>query len=125
MTARVEHVEPVTYEQAMASDTAGQWQQAMNDEEENESLRANQTWVLEELPSDTKTIPVKWIYKVRLMLTGIWRKNFKARLGAKGYVQREGIGFNEVFASASKYATLRTLLAFAATENFEAHQFDV
>ena len=26
---------------------------------------------------------------------------------------------------ASKYATLRTLLAFAATENFEVHQLDI
>ena len=47
LTARVEYAEPATYKEAMESDHAEQWQQAMN--EEMESLWANKTWVLEEL----------------------------------------------------------------------------
>ena len=122
LTARAEYVEPATYEEAMASDHAEQWKQAMD--EEMESLRTNQTWVLQELPSDAKAIPVKWIYKVKTDANGNLER-FKARLVAKGYAQREGIDFDEVFAPVSKYATLRALLAKAAIEDLEVHQLDI
>ena len=54
MAARVEHVEPVTYEEAMASDNAGQWQHEMNG-------RATHRPFL-----------LSGFIRSRLMLTGMW-----------------------------------------------------
>ena len=114
--------EPSTFEEAMASDNAEQWRHAMD--EEMASLRANQTWTLEEVPPGVDPIPVKWVYKLKMDANGTVQR-FKARLVAKGYKQREGIDFDEVFAPVSKYATLRTLLAIAAAEDMELHQLDI
>ena len=115
-------MEPDTYEEAMASEEAEQWQQAMD--EEIASLMANKTWTLEELPPGLQAIPVKWVFKVKTAANG-GAERYKARLVAKGYRKREGIDFDEVFAPVSKYATLRTLLAIVAAEDLELHQLDI
>ncbi len=44
---------------------------------------------------------------------------------AKGFRQREGVDFDEVFAPVSKYSTLRALMAVAAVEDLEVHQLDI
>ena len=114
--------EPATMEEALACDEAELWQQAMD--EEMSSLLANETWTLEQPPPGVKPIPVKWVYKVKRDATGRVER-YKARLVAKGFHQREGIDFEEVFAPVSKYTTVRTLLAAAASQDLEIHQLDI
>lgn len=48
-----------------------------------------------------------------------------ARLVVKGYEQRKGIDFSETFAPVARIETIRTLLAYAASEGLCLHQFDV
>lgn len=114
--------EPSTLDEALASEEAELWQQAMD--EEMASLLKNNTWTLEYPPSGITPIPVKWVFKVKRDSTGSVER-FKARLVAKGFRQREGIDYDEVFAPVSKYTTLRTLLALAASEDLEVHQLDI
>ena len=114
--------DPVTVEEAMESEHAEQWKQAMD--EEHASLLANNTWTLEPVPQGVKPIPVKWVYKVKRDMNGNVER-FKARLVAKGFRQRAGVDFDEVFAPVSKYATLRALLAKVAAEDLELHQLDI
>jgi hypothetical protein len=114
--------EPVTREEALSGEHAGEWQAAMD--EEMASLHANKTWELEELPSGARTIPVKWVFKAKRDTTGAVER-FKARLVAKGYKQREGVDFDEVYAPVSKHATLRALLAITAGEDLELHSLDI
>lgn len=120
MTACVQ--EPATMEEALQSEDAEQWQQAMD--EEIASLLSNNTWTLEEVPAGVKPIPVKWVLKVKKDAKGNVER-YKARLVAKGFKQREGIDFEEVFAPVSKYATLRALLATTAALDLELHQLDI
>jgi len=114
--------DPVSVEEALASEQAEQWQRAMD--EEMSSLLENQTWALEPLPEGVQPIPVKWVFKVKRNADGSVER-FKARLVAKGFMQVEGVDFDEVFAPVSKYSTVRALLAAVAAENLEMHQVDI
>ena len=114
--------EPATREEALQSENAEDWRQAMDDE--MASLHANNTWKLEQLPDGVTPMPCKWVFKVKQDAQGNIER-FKARLVAKGYKQQAGVDFVEVFAPTSKYSTLRALLALAAAEDLEVHQLDI
>lgn len=114
--------EPLTMEEALSGEQADEWRIAMDDE--FGSLVANKTWTLEKPPPGVTPIPVKWVYKVKRDAHGDLER-YKARLVVKGYRQREGIDFQEVFAPVSKYSTLRTVLSIAAAEDMKIHQLDI
>ncbi|MCI29892.1 potassium transporter 12, partial [Trifolium medium] len=92
--------EPVNFEKAVKNE---KWLSAMN--EEIESIERNHTWELIELPHDKKTIGVKWVYKVKLNPKGEITRH-KARLVVKGFVQKEGIDFKEIFAPVARMETI-------------------
>ena len=64
---------------------------------EMEVIKKNGTWELKILPKGGKTIEVKWVYKTKFNENGEVEKH-KARLVVKGYTQRFGIDYTEVFA---------------------------
>lgn len=49
----------------------------------------------------------------------------KARLVVKGYAQRQGVDYDEVFAPVARMDTVRLLIALAAHEGWEVHHMDV
>jgi hypothetical protein len=49
----------------------------------------------------------------------------KARLVVKGYVQRQGIDFDEVFAPVAKMESVRIVLAVAAHHDLQVHHMDI
>ena len=69
--------DPTTMAEALASDDAQHWQQAMDDE--IASLAANDTWTLEEAPPGVRAIPVKWVFKTKRNVDGNVER-YKARL---------------------------------------------
>jgi hypothetical protein len=50
---------------------------------------------------------------------------YKARLVVKGYAQREGNDYTEVFAPVARMETMRLMLALAVAEGWEMHHMDV
>ena len=114
--------EPLTYEEALSSEQAAELLQAMDDE--IKSLHANQTWTTEPILKGVKALSVKWVHKAKKDANGNIER-FKSRLVTKGFRQKVGVDFNEVFAPVSKYATLRALLAVAAVDDLEVHQLDI
>jgi len=117
-----EHPEPQTYQEAISGEENEFWQKSMD--EEMRSLLANGTWELVERPEGIKPIPMKWVYKVKRDAQGNVER-YKSRLVAKGFLHKQGVDFEEVYAPVSKHTTLRALLAIVAQQDLELHQLDV
>jgi hypothetical protein len=90
--------EPCTFTEA-EKDAA--WQAAM--QEEIDSVKRNQTWELADLPQGHRAITLKWVYKLKQ--NEAWEiVKHKARLVTRGFVQQEGIDFDEVFAPVARWS---------------------
>lgn len=76
------------------------------------------------MPAGHKPIGLKWVYKLKRDANGNVIKH-KAWLMAKGYVKKQGIDFEEVFAPVTRLETVRLLLALAAKNEWEVHHLDV
>ncbi|KAI3522492.1 hypothetical protein L1887_00319 [Cichorium endivia] len=111
--------EPSTYRQAKVKH---EWVTAMK--EELISIEKNDTWKLVELPKGRKAIGLKWVYKVKRDPNGKILK-YKARIVAKGYVQKQGIDYEEVFAPVARIETVRVILALAGSNGWWVHHLDV
>ena len=111
--------EPASVQEALDEPT---WRSAM--EAEMESIRSNDTWVPATLPAGHRAIGLKWVFKVKRDLDGRIVKH-KACLVAKGYTQRQGVDFDEVFAPVARLETVRLLLAVAAHRSWGVHHMDV
>jgi hypothetical protein len=110
--------EPATFKQAEGDQA---WQQAMK--EELKFIEENQTWELVDLPAWHRAIGLKWVYKLKKNAQGVIVKH-KARLVTKGYVQKEEVDYEEVFAPVSRLDLVRLLLALAAQENWKVYHMD-
>jgi hypothetical protein len=118
----IETNDPLTYDNAISSEDAKEWKQAMD--EEMEALLSNNTWKLVPLPSGRKAVGSKWVFKTKLNKDGMIER-YKARFCAKGFSQKEGIDYHETFAPVLKYKSLRIVLAIVAIKDYELDQMDV
>jgi hypothetical protein len=98
------------------------WKKAM--QEEMASIEGNQTWVLCDLPPGHRAINLEWVFKVKRDEKGTVAKH-KARLVVKGYAQRRGIDYDEVFVPVARLDTVRLLIALTAHKCLEMHHMDV
>ena len=92
--------------------------------EEMLAIDRNNTWELEILPPNCRSIGLKWIFKLKKNPPGEVIKH-KARLVVKGYSQRKGIDYEEVFAPVVRFETIRILIALAVLKGWKIHRLDV
>jgi hypothetical protein len=85
--------------------------------EEIESIENNKTWRLVTLRCGHRSIRLKWVYKLKKDAAGEVVKHM-AQLVAKGYVQQQGVDFDEVFAPVAQIESMRLLLTLAAQEGW-------
>jgi ATP-binding cassette subfamily B (MDR/TAP) protein 1 len=93
-------------------------------ESEMNSIRANETWDLVELPRNRKALPYKWVFQLKQVSDSSGPK-YKARIVVKGFRQEYGVDFEQVFSPVVKMTTLRFLLGIVALEDLELLQLDV
>ena len=91
---------------------------------ELESVEKNRTWELVDPPAGHRPIILKWVFKLKKDEKGAVIKN-KARLVARGFVQQEGIDYEDAFAPVARMESVRVLLALAAQEGWRVHHMDV
>jgi hypothetical protein len=111
--------EPTTFAEA---EQEASLRQAMCNE--LRSIEDNDTWELTSLPADNKAIGLKWVFKVKRDENNEVVRH-KARLMVKGYVQRAGIDFDELFTPVARIESVQVMLALTAHEHWEVHHMDV
>jgi hypothetical protein len=88
----VDTEEPTSFQEAQTHEC---WRKAMLDE--MTTIEPNGTWELVGAPPGHHLIGLKWVFKTKRDAADIITKH-KARLVVKGYVQQQGVDFDEVFA---------------------------
>ncbi|GJW43634.1 putative RNA-directed DNA polymerase [Tanacetum coccineum] len=111
--------EPVSYTEASKK---REWVEAMD--AELSSIEKNKTWTLVDLPKNRKAIDLKWVYKVKRDPSRKTSK-YKARVVVKGYVQKRGVDYDEVFAPVARIEKVRVILALAGSNGWRVHHLDV
>ena len=114
--------EPSCYEEALSDQHKDQWLDAMHDE--INSLYENSTFELVNLPKGKKALKNKWVYRLKTEENSS-HPRYKTRLVVKGFNQKQGIDFDEIFSPVVKMSSIRVVLSMAAAINLEIEQLDV
>ena len=67
---------------------------------------------------------MKWVYKTKMNPDGSIKK-YKKRPIVKGYKQKEGEDYTEIFAHVSRLDTIHSIISLAAQNNWKVFQMDV
>ncbi|XP_078439273.1 uncharacterized protein LOC144709570 [Wolffia australiana] len=111
--------EPVTFAEACREEA---WRLAMI--EEMKAIDRNSTWELVAPPEGCRPIGLEWIFIIKKNAAGEALRH-KARQVVKGYSQKAGIDYDEVFAPVIRFESIRVLIAIAAQRGWLLHHLDV
>lgn len=114
--------EPESYDEALDDEHKDKWFGAMD--EEMDSFEENHTFELVELPKGKKALLNKWVYRIKHEDDNLPPRH-KARLVVKGYSQKKGIDYDEIFSPVVKMSSIRVVLGLAASLDLEVEQMDV
>jgi hypothetical protein len=89
-----------------------------------QSIIKNDVWEIVPRLKSTNEVSSKWIFKIKHATDGSIEK-YKERFVARGFSQKEGIDYEEMFSLVSRYTSLRTIIDFAAKMKWKLHQMDV
>nr|GFC42103.1 retrovirus-related Pol polyprotein from transposon TNT 1-94 [Tanacetum cinerariifolium] len=81
-------------------------------------------WEVVDRPLCTNVINLKWLWKNKRDEENTVIRN-KSHLVAKGYVQKEGVNFEESFTPVARLEAVRLFIAYAAHKSFTIYQMDV
>lgn len=119
-------LDPLTLDEALSGSDAAQWSAAYD--AELAAMAANGTWDIvprREMASGARALPVKVVFKTKLNLDGSIDK-LKCRIVAKGFAQRSGVDYTDIYSPVVDRTTVRLLLALAAVRfGTQIHQMDV
>ena len=110
------------FEEAMERPEKSMWKEAIEDEKR--ALLENETWEVAKLPQGRKPLQTKWIFKVKRDGLGNVER-YKARLVVKGYQQREGIDYTDIFSPVVSKPAVRLFLTLAAIMDYDIQQLDI
>jgi Reverse transcriptase (RNA-dependent DNA polymerase) len=85
--------------------------------EEIKSIQDNKTWSLVEPVQGHKVIGLKWVFKLKKDSEEKIAK-YKVRLVAKGYVQQQGVNFEEVFTHMARMETVQMIMVIGVQQGW-------
>ena len=109
------------YREAMEGEHAEEFKSAMK--KEINALEKHGTWrgvLKSSIPTNGEIIPLTWAFRIKRKPNGEFDK-FKARLVVRGDLQNDE---RETYAPVVKWATIRTVLAFALQLKLKTRQID-
>ena len=115
------HADP-TWNEAMQGPDSDKWLAGLH--EELSSLTANDVYEVVPIPEGVKPITSKPVLRVKFNAAGEIER-YKVRIVARGFTQREGVDYNEVFAPVANLESIRIICALAAKYDLELDQLDV
>ena len=101
---------------AMQRSDSEKWLGAMKSK--MESMDINSVWTLVDPPEGVKPIRWKYIFKRKWGIDG-QVETYKAHLVAKGYRQRYGIDYDDIFSTVVMLKSIWIMLALAAYLDYE------
>jgi len=114
--------EELTYEEAMRSEDAHLYLQAM--QLEFDGMLDQRVYDLADMPADRKAIKGKWVFRKKYDMFGELIK-IKARWVGKGFTQIQGKDYFETFAAVAKMKSVRVFLSICTALDLEVYQHDV
>ncbi|MBW0502369.1 hypothetical protein O181_042084 [Austropuccinia psidii MF-1] len=115
-------VVPRTFKMAVNSTSKDIWLAAIS--KELKSMDDLKVWDVIELSSTFKLVGTTWVFKVKKDHLGNVVEH-KARLCAQGFTQTAGIDFEKTYSLTGRLNSLRTLIAFAASNRLRFHQINI
>ena len=109
------------YEEAMHVETIKNQEEGIK--EETDSLVNNQTYDLVQLPVEKRALQNKQVYKLKEEYGG--KNRYKARLVVKGFAQKKGVDFDEIFSPVVQMNPIKTILSMVVVEDLHLEQLDV
>ena len=113
VTAPTAVVTPGSYAEAMAQPEAALWQASME-----EHLRGHEvlnSFVEVIVPIRRRVIPTKWVYALKTNAHGEIMR-FKSRFVVKGFMQRPGIDYTQVFSPGIRSEQIRMMIGVGARQ---------
>ena len=98
--------EPASFSEALHSPNKDEWMTSMK--EQISSMGKNNIWELVDLLPGRKTIEKDWVLKFKCKADGSIDR-YRARLGAKGHTQREGIDYKDTFSLLVRFPSIRVI----------------
>ena len=113
---------PPTFRQAMDTEEAAEWKEAIDSEAV--LIEENKMFVdVNILPPGKKAIPTKIILTCKLEPTGMPIR-YKARLVAQGFRQTLGVDYHDTYSPVANIAIVRIALTIAVARYLEVKQLD-
>jgi hypothetical protein len=98
------------------------WRDSMM--EEYRSIMKNDVGEIVLRPEGKSVVTSKWIYKIKHAVGGSIEK-YKARFVARGFFQKEGVNYEEMFSPVARYTSIRTIVVIATVMDLRLNQMDV
>jgi hypothetical protein len=89
-----------------------------------DAVEKNYTWELTDLSRGHNVITLKWVFKLKRDEAGAIIKH-KARLVARGFMQREGINFDDTYAPVAQIEFVWLLFVLAAQKGWRVYHMNV
>ena len=89
-----------------------------------ESILKNDVWDIVPRPEERSIVTSKWIFKIK-HATDRSVEKYKVRFVARGFSQREGVDYDETFASVAQFTSICTIIALASAMGWKLYQMDM